>query len=82
LLPSSYTCPRCKCHALCRLRRSGIDFLFSIFGLRPVRCLTCGSKSFLRLAEKDRTPTPNRRKIEPEAPAAPVQKPNGPRRAA
>ena len=53
MLPYSYSCPRCKCHALCRLRRKGIDRVFSLFGLRPVRCLTCLRKSYMRIADKD-----------------------------
>jgi hypothetical protein len=56
MLPPSYSCRWCTCHALCRLRRRGIDRLFSIIGLRPVRCLTCGRKSYMRLNEKDLTP--------------------------
>ena len=53
LLPYSYSCPRCKCHALCRLRRKGMDRIFSFFGLRPVRCLTYLRKSYMRIEEKD-----------------------------
>jgi hypothetical protein len=35
------------------LRRKGLDRFFSAFGLRPVRCLTCGRKSYIRIADKD-----------------------------
>jgi len=54
LLPETYTCSRCKCHALCRMRRKGLARVLSLFGLRPVLCLTCGKKSYRRLAEMDR----------------------------
>lgn len=75
MLPYSYSCPRCNCHALCRLRRRGIDRVFSLFGLRPVRCMTCLRKSYMRIAEKDlgslgRTNTPM---SAPLARVAPVQ---------
>ena len=85
MLPSHYTCRSCKCHALCRLRRRGIDHLFSAVGLSPVRCLTCGSKSYMRLAEKDRTSKPRRRVALTPAPAHSVSAPSAsrtPRRAA
>ena len=79
MLPSSYSCSHCKCSALCRLRRKGvIDRVMSIFSLRPVRCLTCGSKSYKRLRDKDllpseRSKTPDRplARVAPAQPARP-----------
>jgi hypothetical protein len=48
MLPPDYACPRCKCHACYALHRRRFDWIFSIFGLRPARCLTCGRKFFTR----------------------------------
>jgi hypothetical protein len=49
LLPSSYSCPRCECHALYRVRSRWFDWPATIFGLVPVRCWTCNRRSHLRL---------------------------------
>jgi hypothetical protein len=48
MLPSDYSCPRCKCSACYALHRKGLDWIFSLFGLRPARCLTCSRKFFTR----------------------------------
>jgi hypothetical protein len=49
MLPSTFSCPRCKCGACHRLhRKSGIDWLLSKFGLRPMGCLTCGKRFYSR----------------------------------
>jgi hypothetical protein len=73
LLPSSYSCPRCHCHALCRLRRKGpLGYALSLLGLRPVRCLTCGRKSYIRLAAKDLTPPTGSKRGPLDAPLARV----------
>lgn len=61
-----------------------MDHFLSAFGLRPVRCLTCGKKSYMRLAEKDLTPAekPRTPMDAPLARVAPVQQESSPRRAA
>ena len=48
MLPADFACPRCKCHALYRTRRKRVDWLMSILGLRPVRCLTCDKRFYIR----------------------------------
>jgi hypothetical protein len=48
MLPSTFSCPRCKCGACHRLHRKGFDWLLSVFGLRPMGCLTCGKKFYSR----------------------------------
>lgn len=84
MLPSSYRCRSCKCSALCRIKRKKFDYLFSLIGLRPVRCLTCGRKSYKRIAEKDLNPptrvTPTAKPATPRD--TPLRKPAGPRRVA
>lgn len=82
MLPSSYSCPRCKCSALCRQRRKGLDWLFSAIGLRPVICLTCGKKSHIHLNAKDLTPATRTRKPYVESHSGPQQVPSKPRKAA
>jgi hypothetical protein len=61
LLPDTFSCPRCKCHALYRTRRKGgLDWLMSFFGLRPVRCFTCSKGFYIRhsrIRELDRDHT-------------------------
>jgi hypothetical protein len=47
MLPPSFSCPRCKCHALYRTRRKGFGWLMSLFGLRPARCFTCGKRFYV-----------------------------------
>jgi hypothetical protein len=83
LLPVSYTCSRCKCHALCRIRRKGLARILSIFGLRPVICLTCGKKSYMMLAEKDRSSSIRERvRVEPVPHVTPVRRGDHSRNAA
>lgn len=48
MLPATFTCPRCKCHAIYLARRRGLDRLMSLFGLRPARCMTCDKRFYLR----------------------------------
>lgn len=48
MLPAKFRCPRCKCHALYIARRRGLDWLMSAIGLRPVRCMTCDKRFYLR----------------------------------
>ncbi len=57
MLPATFRCPRCKCHALYVARRRGLDWLMSAFGLRPVRCMTCDKRFHLRYSRiKDYDP--------------------------
>jgi hypothetical protein len=37
MLPPSFSCPSCKCHALYRTRRSGFGWLMSLVGFWPAR---------------------------------------------
>jgi hypothetical protein len=48
MLPSDYACPRCKCRACYALHRKGIDWVVSLMGLRPARCLTCARRFYAR----------------------------------
>lgn len=48
MLPSDYACPRCKCHACYALHRKGFDWVISLLGLRPARCLTCTRRFYAR----------------------------------
>jgi hypothetical protein len=48
MLPSTFSCPRCKCGACHRLHRKGFDWLVSFLGLRPMGCLTCGKRFYAR----------------------------------
>lgn len=48
MLPSDYECPRCNCHACYALHRRGLDWLMTLFGLRPARCLTCSRRFYAR----------------------------------
>jgi hypothetical protein len=82
LLPDTYTCSKCKCHALCRMRRKGLARLLSLFGLRPVLCLTCGKKSYLRLAEKDHFTDTRERPRSSSFKVTPISGDDRPRRAA
>ena len=50
MLPSDYSCPRCKCQACYALHRKGFDWVMSMIGLRPARCLTCGKRFYARYA--------------------------------
>jgi hypothetical protein len=48
MLPTDYACPRCKCRACYALHRKGIDWLASLVGMRPARCLTCTRRFYAR----------------------------------
>jgi hypothetical protein len=48
MLPSTFSCPRCKCGACQRLHRKGLDWPMSMMGLRPMGCLTCGKRFYTR----------------------------------
>jgi hypothetical protein len=48
MLPPEYACPKCKCRACYALHRKGFDFVMSLFGLRPARCLTCSRRFYAR----------------------------------
>ena len=48
MLPSDYMCPRCQCQACYALHRKGFDWVMSMIGLRPARCLTCGKRFYAR----------------------------------
>jgi len=48
MLPSDYACPRCDCRACYALHRKGIDWVVSLVGLRPARCLTCTRRFYAR----------------------------------
>ena len=59
MLPATFSCPRCKCHALYRTRRRGLDWLMSLMGFRPVRCMTCDKRFYLlhsRVRDYDEPP--------------------------
>jgi hypothetical protein len=49
MLPPSYTCPSCKCHALYRTRRRGLGWLMSLIGFWPARCYTCSRRCYVQL---------------------------------
>jgi hypothetical protein len=53
MLPPSYTCPSCKCHALYRTRRKGIGWLMSLVGFWPARCLTCRRVCYIYLRSSE-----------------------------
>jgi hypothetical protein len=53
MLPSDYACPRCECRACYALHRKGLDWILSLFGLRPARCLTCGRRFHTRYEVTD-----------------------------
>ncbi len=48
MLPSDYACPSCKCKACYALHRKGFDWMMSLLGLRPARCLTCARRFYAR----------------------------------
>lgn len=49
MLPATFSCPRCKCHALYLAHRKDLlDWLMSAVGLRPVRCMTCEKRFYVR----------------------------------
>jgi hypothetical protein len=41
-------CPRCKCKAVLRAHRRGLDWLMPILGFRPARCFTCNRRFYMR----------------------------------
>jgi hypothetical protein len=53
MLPPDYACPRCKCKACYALHRRGFDWVMSLLGLRPARCLTCSKKFYARYKLSD-----------------------------
>ncbi|MDP9051975.1 MAG: hypothetical protein M3O31_14845 [Acidobacteriota bacterium] len=63
MLPENYTCPSCKCAACYAMHRKGIDWVMSLLGLRPARCLTCGRKFYAgyRLSEDGKYVDPSPR---------------------
>ena len=78
MLPPSYTCPSCKCHALYRTRRKGLGWLMSLVGFWPARCMTCRKKCYVHLRQ-----APVRRKPQNElqaknVPEVPVPTPEAP----
>ena len=48
MLPNDFACPRCKCRACYALHRKGFDWVMSLTGLRPARCLTCNRRFYVR----------------------------------
>lgn len=60
MLPSSYSCPRCKCHALYRARPRWFDLPMTVLGLEPIRCWTCNRRFHLRLPKGKKTVQPSR----------------------
>lgn len=48
MFTSHFTCPRCQCHELARSHRKGVDWLMSLIGLRPARCVICFKRFYLR----------------------------------
>jgi hypothetical protein len=46
--PTSISCPRCTSKDLRLSHRSGFDWFMSKIGLRPVRCLACGKRFYMR----------------------------------
>ncbi len=53
MLPSDYACPRCKCRACYALHRKRLDWIMTLFGLRPAKCLTCSKKFYARYKLSD-----------------------------
>jgi len=64
------------------MRRKGLARVLSFFGLRPVLCLTCGKKSYRRLAEMDRFSDTRERPQPSSAKVTPISGEKGPRRVA
>jgi hypothetical protein len=71
MLPPSFSCPSCKCHALYRTRRSGFGWLMSLVGFWPARCFTCNKRCYVYLR---RSPFKRRPQANPE-PAETLEKP-------
>jgi hypothetical protein len=46
--PPTFSCPRCKCKAVVRAHRRGLDWLISVLGFRPARCFTCNRRFYMR----------------------------------
>jgi hypothetical protein len=53
MLPSDFRCPSCKCTACYALHRKGFDWVMSLIGVRPARCLTCNRKFYARYKLSD-----------------------------
>ena len=60
MFPASTVCPRCKCGACYPLHRKGVDWVISLFGLRPARCLTCTRKFYTRYTLNNQIAPANR----------------------
>jgi hypothetical protein len=74
MLPAKFSCPRCKCHALYQTRRRGVDWLMSAIGLRPVRCMTCEKRFYMRHSWlKGYEEPPNRVYVRPRRDAGKAQ---------
>ena len=74
MLPARYSCPRCHCHALYQTRRRGLDWLISVIGLRPIRCMTCDKRFYMRYSwVKDYQEPPNRAYVRPQRSRAKVE---------
>lgn len=74
MLPPTFTCPSCKCHALYRTRRRGFGWLMSLFGFFPARCFTCNKRCYVYLGRPPvKRPRHERREPKP-AMEAPVPK--------
>jgi len=73
MLPEDYACPRCKCRACYALHRKGLDWLMSLIGLRPARCLTCERRFYARyrLSDDGKYVLPRNSKVRREASGAP-----------
>ncbi len=45
---SSFSCPRCKSRDVHRSHRRGMDWLLSGMGFRPIKCLSCDHRFYVR----------------------------------
>jgi len=68
MLPRSYSCPSCKCHALYRTRRKGFGWIMSLIGFRPARCYTCGKRCYVLIRR-----TPARRRTQEKPAGVPAE---------
>jgi hypothetical protein len=74
MLPPSYTCPSCKCHALYRTRRKGLGWLMSLVGFWPARCLTCRRKCYVYLRHQPARRKAQDQRCPKDVPETPVPK--------
>jgi hypothetical protein len=74
MLPASYTCPSCKCHALYRTRRRGLGWLMSLAGFSPARCMTCRRKCYVYLQPPPVEGKPPNRLQPMDVPETPIPK--------